>query len=238
MDSRPVGSEESKRHAAGKAVELVQDGMLLGLGTGSTANLMLARLAERVREGLKVRGVPTSVATMELAKHLGIPLTTLDEGLALDMTLDGADEVDPQFRLIKGLGGALLREKVVAAQSERVVIMVDEGKLVPKLGTKAPLPVEVARFAWRPVQERLSRLGAEAELRRNADGQPFVSDNGHLILDARFPGGIDAPEELEAEVNNIPGVMENGLFLGLCTDVVVGNPQGARLMSARGRKPF
>jgi ribose 5-phosphate isomerase A len=172
-------------------------------------------------------GVPTSVATMELARHLGIPLTSLDEQPVLDLTLDGADEVDPEFRLIKGLGGALLREKVVAAASQRVAIMVDEGKMVKQLGTKAPLPVEVARFAWRPAQERLQKLGCEPALRRSKDGEPFTTDNGNLILDCRFARGIDAPEELERRVNNIPGVMENGLFIGLCTDVVVGSAQGA-----------
>jgi ribose 5-phosphate isomerase A len=203
--------------------------MVLGLGTGSTANLMLARLAERVKEGLKVRGVPTSLATMELSRHLGIPLTTLEEDLALDLTLDGADEVDPQKRLIKGLGGALLREKVVAASSKRVAIMIDGSKLVPKLGTKAPLPVEVARFAWRPVQERLRTLECDPVLRRTSEGEPFVSDNGNLILDARFARGIDKPEELERTINNIPGVMENGLFLGLATEIVVGTSSGARL---------
>jgi ribose 5-phosphate isomerase A len=229
-----MGAEEAKRHAAHAAVDLVEDGMVLGLGTGSTANLLLARLAERCSQGLKVRGVPTSLATMELARHLGIQLTTLDEDPHLDLTLDGADEVDPDFRLIKGLGGALLREKVVAAASARLAILVDEGKLVKQLGTKAPLPVEVARFAWRPAQERLKALGCEPALRRGKEGEPFVTDNGNLILDCRFARGIEAPEALEARVNNIPGVMENGLFLGLTTEVVVGTDAGARVERRRG----
>jgi ribose 5-phosphate isomerase A len=225
---RSAMSEQAKRHAAEQAAMLVEDGMVLGLGTGSTANLLLAKLGERVREGLKVCGVPTSEATMQLARVLDIPLTTLDDDPRLDLTLDGADEVDPDFHLIKGLGGALLREKVVAAASARVVIMVDEGKLVKKLGTKAPLPVEVARFAWRPVHDKLLTMGAEPALRRAKDGAPFVSDNGNLILDARFPNGIDDPARTESAVNNIPGVVENGLFLGLATEVVVGNETGAQ----------
>ncbi|HEV8360916.1 MAG TPA: ribose-5-phosphate isomerase RpiA [Candidatus Thermoplasmatota archaeon] len=224
------GADDAKRRAAEHAASLVHDGMVLGLGTGSTANLMLAALAARVRDGLKVRGVPTSETTMQLARHLGVPLTTLDDDPQLDLTLDGADEVDPQFRLIKGLGGALLREKVVAAASRRVCIMVDEGKLVAKLGTKAPVPVEVARFAWQPVQARLRAIGAEPALRRTPDGAAFVSDNGNVILDARFARGIDQPEELERALNNIPGVMENGLFLGLATEVVVGSAAGARML--------
>lgn len=228
-----MGAEDAKRHAAAAAVDLVEDGMVLGLGTGSTANLMLARLAERVRGGLKVRGVPTSVATMELARHLDIPLTTLDDDLALDLTLDGADEVDPEFRLIKGLGGALLREKVVAAASKRLAIMVDESKVVKQLGTKAPLPVEVVRFAWRPAQERVRALGCEPVLRRAKEGEPFVSDNGNLILDCRFAEGIAEPERLEAQVNNLPGVVENGLFLGMATEVVVGTQAGARVERRR-----
>lgn len=228
-----MGADDAKRHAAQAAVDLVEDGMVLGLGTGSTANLMLAALAERVKQGLSVRGVPTSVATMELARHLGIPLTSLDEDLVLDLTLDGADEVDPELRLIKGLGGALLREKVVAASSRRLAIMVDESKLVKRLGTRSPLPVEVVRFAWRPVLERLRGLGAEPSLRRSKDGEPFVSDNGNLILDARFPRGIDDAEGLERAVNNVPGVVENGLFLGLATEVVVGTEAGARLHARR-----
>jgi ribose 5-phosphate isomerase A len=225
-----VGDDDAKRHAARAAAQLVEDGMVLGLGTGSTAALLLAELAQRVRaEGLKVRGVPTSEATLLLARHLGLPLTTLDDDLRLDLTLDGADEVDPEFRLIKGLGGALLREKVVAAASARVCIMVDASKLVRQLGTRAPLPVEVARFAWRPVQERLRGMGAEPVLRRGKDGAPFVSDNGNLILDARFPQGIARPEELECDLNNVPGVLENGLFLGLCTELAVGTAEGARV---------
>lgn len=233
-----MAAEDAKRHAAQRAAELVEDGMVLGLGTGSTAQLMLAALAARVNEGLKVRGVPTSIDTMELARHLGIPLTTLDDDLALDLTLDGADEVDPEFRLIKGLGGALLREKVVASASRRVAIMVDEGKLVKKLGSKAPLPVEVVRFAWRPAQERLKALGCEPVLRRTPEGEPFVTDNGNLVLDARFAHGVEQPEELERAVNNIPGVVENGLFLGLATEVVVGTPAGARVERKPGpRRP-
>jgi ribose 5-phosphate isomerase A len=227
-----AAQDEAKRQAALAGAALVEDGMVLGLGTGSTANLLLSALAERIKaEGLQVRGVPTSLATMELAKHLGIPLTTLEDDLALDLTIDGADEVDPRFRLIKGLGGALLREKVVAHASARVAILVDRSKMVDKLGTKAPLPVEVARFAWRPVQAHLRGMGCEPELRRaKGTGEPFVSDNGNLILDARFPRGIDAPEDLERTINNLPGVMENGLFLGLATEVVVGSPEGAEVL--------
>lgn len=224
-------SDEAKRRAAARAAEMVEEDMVLGLGTGSTANVMLTHLAERVKSGLRVRGVPTSEATMQAARVLGIPLTTLDEDPVLDLTLDGADEVDPRLDLIKGLGGALLREKVVAAASERVVIMVDEGKLVPKLGTKAPVPVEVLRFAVRPVTERLRGFGCDPVLRRTRDGEPFVSDNGNHIVDCRFPEGLADPARLERDLNNVPGVVENGLFLGLATEVVVGTAKDARVQT-------
>lgn len=225
--------DDAKRNAARAAVQLVQDGMALGLGTGSTASVMLDELAKRMRaEGLKVRGVPTSEATQQLARVLGVPLTTLDDEPRLDLTLDGADEVDPRFRLIKGLGGALLREKVVASASKRVCIMVDEGKRVARLGSKAPVPVEVMRFAWKPVQDRLRALGSQPALRVAPDGGAFLTDNGNLILDARFPQGIGHPEELERALNDIPGVLEHGLFLGLCTEVAWGSAGGARVERA------
>lgn len=224
-----MSPEDAKRRAGYAGAELAEDGMVLGLGTGSTAQHMLVRLAQRVGEGLRVRGVPTSLATMELAKQLGVPLTSLDDDPTLDLTLDGADEVDPDLRLIKGLGGALLREKVVARASRRVAILVDEGKLVKRLGTRAPLPVEVVRFARRPVEEALRALGAEPRLRLGPEGQPFVTDNGNLVLDARFPRGIDDPEALEARVDAIPGVVANGLFLGLATEVIVASVRGERV---------
>ncbi|MGQ0535999.1 MAG: ribose-5-phosphate isomerase RpiA [Methanobacteriota archaeon] len=221
----------AKENAARRACDFVESGMVLGLGTGSTADFALKRIAELQADGLKVSGVPTSERTMLLARQLSIPLTSLDENPELDVTLDGADEVDPQFRLVKGLGGALLREKVVAAASRRVVIMVDEGKLVPRLG-RGPLPVEVLRFGWRQTEHVLGRLGSVAVLRER-EGAPFVSDNGNLVLDTRWPEGIVDPAALEARINNVPGVVDNGLFVDLATDVVVGDPRGARLLQKK-----
>lgn len=213
---------EQKRAAARRAAELVRDGMLLGLGSGSTAELWLAELAGRVRAGLRVRGVPTSRRTERLAQAAGLSLTTLEAEPRLDLAVDGADEVERQsLCLIKGRGGALLREKLVAAASDRRVIVVDQSKLVPALG-RGPLPVEVVPFGWRQTLGRLEQLGAQVNLRQ-VDGRPFVSDEGNYVVDCAF-GPIDDPAALAARIKALLGVVEHGLFVGLADRVVVAGP--------------
>ena len=226
--------DQAKRIAAEHACRYVEDGMTVGLGTGSTADHAVKHLGERVAKGLRIVGVPTSHKTEELARKVGIPLASLDEVERIDVTIDGADEVDPELDLIKGLGGALLREKVVASITRKQVIVVDPSKLVPRLGTRSPLPVEVVPFGATVVARRLKERGLEPVLRAK-DGKTFVTDNGNHVLDVRFPHGIDQARPLERELNNTPGVVENGLFLGLTWKVVIGEADGTvREMDRRG----
>jgi ribose 5-phosphate isomerase A len=217
-----------KQLVAEHAVQQVRSGMNLGLGTGSTVRYVLEALAERLRQGSlrDIAGIPTSEATAQQAQALGIPLTTFETCPRLAMTIDGADEVDPDLNLIKGLGGALLREKVVAAASDQLVIVVDQSKRVERLGTKAPLPVEVLQLGWNTNLPRFERLGAVPALRRGADGQPYVTDNGNVIVDCTFPEGIPDPAALARELDACPGVMGHGLFLEMATVVFVGTPEG------------
>lgn len=228
-----TGSAEAlKRAAAVRAAEWIREGMVLGLGTGSTVRHLLDHLAERRAAGelREVVGVPTSEDTAARARALGIPLTTLAEHPRVDLTIDGADEVDAELRLIKGLGGALLREKIVASASRELVIVVDASKWVERLGTRAPLPVEVDPFGLPLQLPFLRSLGAEPEQRRTAAGEPVVTDGGHHILDCRFPGGISDPEALEAALDRRVGIVENGLFLGLATAVVVARAGGTEVI--------
>ncbi|WP_210491013.1 ribose-5-phosphate isomerase RpiA [Microvirga antarctica] len=223
-------SEQLKRAAAERAAALVTDGMRLGIGTGSTAAHFVAALGLRVRSGLKVVGVPTSEATRRQASAEGIPLTTLDETPELDLTIDGADEIDDALRLIKGGGGAHLREKIVAAASARMIVIADGSKLVSTLG-RFPLPIEVVPFGLKATEIALATLfddlGLEGvlSLRKDAHGTAFVTDGGHLILDAAL-GRIDRPEALADAVNRIPGVVEHGLFIGLCTGAILATGDG------------
>ena len=217
-----------KQVAGDKAAEFIEDGMVLGLGTGSTVYYTILRIGELVRRGYTLTGIPTSRATEELARSLNIPLGTIDEYPVIDLTIDGADEVDPELNLIKGMGGALVREKIVAASSRREIIVVDESKVVRQLGTRSPLPVEVVPFGSRFVFDRLSVLGGQPELRL-ADGAPFVTDNGNNIIDATFQQITDA-KALEKSINNLPGVVENGLFLGMADMVIVGREDGPEIM--------
>ena len=215
-----------KEIAGRRAAEFVESGMTVGLGTGSTVHFTLLRLGERVRdEKLALRGVPTSLDTERKALELRIPLATLDEVDSIDLTIDGADEIDGAFQMIKGGGGALLREKVVAAMSRREVIVVGADKVVAKLGTTFALPLEVVPFARAAVERRLRRLGAVPELRRR-NGAPYATDNGNAILDCRFARGIDDPRSLEAELARIPGLVESGLFIDLAHVLVVGRADG------------
>lgn len=223
-----------KRTAAERAVEFVESGMVLGLGTGSTVSYALRRLAGFINQGRlrDVAGVPTSEATARLARELGIPLATLAEHPHLDLTIDGADEVDPHLNLIKGLGGALLREKIVAVASRRLVIVVDDTKLVDQLGTRASLPVEVVPFGWQLHIPYLEGLGARPILRRTADGEPYLTDGEHYIIDCEF-AGIDDPYSLTVTLNARPGIVENGLFLDMVDAVVVGTPGGVSVIGGQ-----
>ncbi len=208
--------------------------MAVGFGTGRAANHALEALAARVRQGLRVRGVPSSRATEEKARALGLQLTSLEEHPHLDLTIDGADEVDPRGRLIKGAGGALLREKVLAAASRRLVIVVEQRKLVPQLGTTRGVPVEVLPFAWAACAEHLRALGGEPALRRGADGAPAVTDNGNFVLDCAFPAAHMAqPARVDRAARRIPGVLETGLFWSFRPTIVVGEPGGVRLLRGR-----
>lgn len=224
-----MAADELKRAAAEASLKYVRDGMVLGLGTGSTARYVLDGLARRIQDdGLHVHGVPTSLATAEAAKLLRIPLTSLEEHPVLDVTIDGADEVDPRLDLIKGLGGALFREKIVAAAAKRFIVVVDASKLVPRLGTRSPVPVEVHQFGWRATQARLEALGAEVQLRTRG-GEVFHTDNDNHILDARF-GPIRSPAKLAAAIDAIPGVVGHGLFLKMADLVLAASEKGVRTL--------
>lgn len=219
-----------KQQAAERALTHVRDGMRLGLGTGSTAARFVDLVGARVKAGLKVLCVPTSEATRAQAERLGIPLTTLEATPHLDLTVDGADELDDRLRLIKGGGGALLREKIVATASDRMIVIADHTKRVATLGA-FPLPAEVVRFGLAATRRMVETLAAEAgcrgavELRLAQDGQPFTTDNGNHILDCRF-GRIGEPERLDAALKRVPGVVENGLFLGIADLAIVAGPDG------------
>ena len=223
-----MANEEMKKAVAVKAVdEYVKDGMTVGLGTGSTAYHAINRIGELVNDnGYDLRFVATSVKSEEQARGLGLKVLDVNDVERVDLTIDGADEVDPSMQLIKGLGGALIREKIIAAASVAEVIIVDETKLVDKLGTKAPLPVEVLRFGHRKTKYALELQGCTAVLRLGEDGDPFVTDNGNYIYDCRFPQGIDSPFFLETRINVIPGTVDNGLFLNTATTVLVSHSDG------------
>lgn len=216
-----------KRQAAEHALPYIHSGMALGLGTGSTATHMLHVLADALRDGRlrDIVGVPTSDAIGVLARQLGVPIATLEEHPQLDLALDGADEIDPALNLIKGLGGALLREKIVAASADRFIVLADSTKLVTQLGTHAPLPIEVVEFGQPLTTRRLIELGGVPTLRRSANGSTFRTDQGNVILDCRFPGIADSLA-LNAAINAIPGVAAHGLFIGLAALALVGGPAG------------
>jgi ribose 5-phosphate isomerase A len=236
--ARLLKSDEFKKEAARAALDLVEDGMRLGLGTGSTAARFVAALGERVAKGLRVLCVPSSEATRTQAEKLGIPLTTLDETPELDLTVDGADEIDDQLRLIKGGGGALLCEKIVATASDQMVVIADESKVVKTLGT-FPLPVEVVRFGLLATMRLVEAIAVEAgchgeiRLRPGIGDAPFVTDQGNLILDCAF-GAIIEPEVLAFALKRVPGVVEHGLFLGLADLAIVAGGGGVKLLRRPG----
>ena len=230
MDS----SITQKRAAAEAAVAQVQDGMVVGLGTGSTADLALDALGRRVRDGLRIAGIPTSERTAARARALNIPLAATDGELHIDLDIDGADEVERStLNLIKGHGGALLREKIVASASTRFVVIADESKLVDRLGSRFAVPVEVDRFGWRAAARRIEKVGAAVAIRRH-DGKEFVSDGGNYILDCSF-GLIADPPALARELDAIVGVVEHGLFVGMTSEVLIGASGGVIVL---GPIPF
>ncbi len=222
-------TEAYKEAAAQKAVEFVESGMIVGLGFGSTAIYAVREIARKFSAGELdgILGVPTALSVEHEALKLGIPLTTLDDNPKVDLTIDGADEVDPQLDLIKGGGGALLREKIVAQASQREIIVVDESKLSDHLGTKFALPVEVNQFGWAPEAAYLETLGASVELRRTEDGDPYATDQGNWIIDAEF-SSIRDPRALSDQLDRRAGVAAHGLFLGLATDLIIGGTDGVR----------
>ncbi|OKP96850.1 ribose-5-phosphate isomerase RpiA [Paenibacillus sp. P46E] len=221
-----------KQLAAEKAVEYVKDGMKVGLGTGSTAYWAIRKLGERVKEGLQITAVATSVASEEQARELGIPLVGFGDIKGLDLTIDGADELNHDLELIKGGGGALLREKIVARNSTRMIVVADESKAVGTLG-QFPLPVEIVPFAWEWTVAELAKLGCTPELRRSGDAL-YKTDNGNYIADCRF-GAIASAPELAASLQNITGVVEHGLFIGIAAMAIVGKPDGSIEVIERGQ---
>jgi len=217
--------EELKKLAGEKAVEYIEDGMIVGLGTGSTVEYTLKKLGSLVREGLDIKGIPTSVHTKRIAKEEQIPLTTLDENPVIDITIDGADEVDSNLNLIKGGGGALVREKIVAYHSKKEIIVIDDSKVVKILGIDFDLPVEVIKFGYPATIKEIEEFNCKIEPRKIMGNDLFITDNSNYIIDCEFER-IENPEELELSLNNIPGVVENGLFIGLADEIIVGGKQG------------
>jgi len=227
---KDVAAQDRLKKETGRAgADMVKDGDIVGLGTGSTARFAIERLGERVAEGLRIRGIPTSFESERLARKCRIPLMALDEAGTIDITIDGADEVDPRLDLIKGMGGALLREKIVASATRKQVIVVDGSKIVERLGTKAPVPVEVVPFGHAISARRLAALGCVPALRKaNDSNSPFITDNANFIYDCRFDGIADGGK-LESEIDAIPGVVESGLFIGMTHVVITATEKGLQI---------
>ena len=227
----PEQQSQAKKAAAVAAAQLVESGMAIGLGTGSTAAFLVDELGRRVaEENLRIVALPTSEKTAAQARRLKIPLVSFAEKADLDLTIDGADEVLPgSLYLIKGHGGALLREKIVASASRRMIVIADETKIVAKLGTTMPVPVEVVPFGWEATRKKLEKLGAKPKLREGANGGAYVTDGGHLILDCDF-GAIENPKELAHHLDHVVGAVEHGMFLGFASKVFLGGPQGVRVL--------
>ena len=222
--------EALKKTASEAALQFIRDGDVVGLGTGSTVRYLLLALGERVKSGFRVQGVPTSKATAELARSLGIPLLPEEENWPIEVAIDGADQVDANFSLIKGGGGALLREKIVAAAARRFIVIVDAGKCLSCLGHPMPVPVEVNRFGWRSTAQRIKELGWEGKIRKR-NGEVFLTDGNHYILDVEIER-IEDPAKVETQLNLIPGVVENGLFVGRTHTLIVGTANGVEIRRA------
>jgi ribose 5-phosphate isomerase A len=229
----PNEQDRLKRAAADWSAEQLRDGMIVGLGSGSTSAMAVDAIGKRVKEGLKIVGIPTSEHTAEQAQQLGIPLATLGEYQEIDIAIDGADEVElGTLNLIKGGGGNQLREKIVASASKSFLVIVDQSKLANRLGEKFKVPVEVAQFGWQATARSLEKLSGHPELRQAKTGGPFITDGGNYILDCAF-GPISSPPELAKELDSVVGVLEHGLFIGMAAQVAIGGPEGVRLLSRR-----
>jgi len=226
--------EDAKRRVALEAVKKVRDGSVIGLGSGSTVAYAIRELGRRVREeNLRILGVPSSYKTFLLAVECGVPLTTLNEHPLLDLDIDGADQIDSELNLIKGMGGALTREKIVAAASKRLIIIADETKLASSLGEGQLLPIEVLPFALPLVADRIRRMGGKPKLRERKDGSgPYVTDNGNFILDVDF-GVIEDPKDLESRIKRIPGVIETGLFIEMVDEALIGTRSGVKILKRK-----
>ena len=224
-------AERQKKAAGEAAAALVQSGMRIGLGTGSTARYVVEALGRRLAndELEDIIGVPTSIATERLAMEANVPLAGLETLPQLDLTIDGADEISPDLALTKGGGGALVREKIVAAASKRMVVISDDSKMVERLGTRLPLPIAVVPFGWHTLVPKLDDLGMRAELRCDDSGSPFVSDDGLFVLDCNFTDGIEDPARLDSELARLPGVVTSGLFIGMAERALVAGPDGVRV---------
>ncbi len=223
-----------KKQAAEAAVEYVKSGMVIGLGSGSTSEYALKRISEYLQSGKlsNVIGIPSSIQTAHLAQELEIPISTLDDHPVLDLTIDGADQVDPDLNLIKGGGGALLREKILAQLSQQFIVIIDESKLTDKLGETFPLPVEVLPFAWKPSHNFLKSLGAEVTLRTNLDGSIYKTDQENLILDCEFDA-IESPREVASQLDARAGILEHGLFIAMAQEVIVADAKGIRHLKSQ-----
>jgi ribose 5-phosphate isomerase A len=223
-----IDRDTLKQNAAAAAAELVEHGMVVGLGTGSTATFAIRRLGERFRDGLRFTGVPTSIASAQLARSFGIPVIESPTATPVDLTIDGADEIgEAGLDLIKGMGGALLREKIVAVMSRRLVIVADETKLLPRLMGRVPIPVEIVTFGWESTRARLAGLGCQTVLKRDAVGVPYRTDGGNLIVHCKFEP-LPEPASLERMLSSVVGVVETGLFLGLATTCLLATQAGVR----------
>lgn len=223
-----MNTEQLKKIAAEKATEEVRDGTVIGLGTGSTVYYALLKLGAMVRDGLNIIGIPTSDGTEKIAIEQDIPLSTLASHPIIELTIDGADEVDAHLNLIKGGGAALVREKIIANASKRILIVVDESKVSRVLGTSFALPVEIVRFGWEATQREVNKICGKSDLRGGIEN-PLVTDNGNYILDCHFDG-IPEPEKIELQLNNVPGVVENGIFVNRADKVIIGTPTGIQYM--------
>lgn len=223
-----MNTEHLKKIAAEKATEEVRDGTVVGLGTGSTVYYALLKLGAMVRDGLNIIGIPTSDGTEKIATEQGIPLSTLASHPIIELTIDGADEVDAHLNLIKGGGAALVREKIIANASKRILIVVDESKVSRVLGTSFALPVEIVQFGWEATQREVNKICGKSDLRGGIEN-PLVTDNGNYILDCHFDG-IPEPEKIELQLNNVPGVVENGIFVNRADKVIIGTSTGIQYM--------
>lgn len=223
-----MSTEQLKKIASEKATEEIREGMVVGLGTGSTVYYALLKIGTMVRDGLNIIGVPTSSGTEKIATEQGIPLSTLAAHPIIELTIDGADEVDAHLNLIKGGGAALVREKIIANASRRILIVVDESKISRVLGTSFALPVEIVQFGWESTKREVDNICEQSEIRGGIQN-PLITDNGNYILDCHF-NGIQEPEKVELQLNNIPGVVENGIFVNRADKVIIGTPDGIRYM--------